>query len=161
LIGGRNTVNNFTQANLPQAGVVLGGGLTPGQLQHALSTITGYYAGARTLITDVASIATVTASSSSANPAYYAPASTPGQFAQFIYLRNNSYFQLDMSVNKAIRVKERWKLNFTAVALNFLNHPFFPLATTSPTSTAFGQISPPAANLSGVRTMQLRGSVEW
>ena len=156
LNGGRNTVNN-----LAQAGVVLGGGLTVDQLQHALSTVTGYFAGARTLITDVASIATVTASASTANPAFYAPAGTPGQWAQSIYLRNNSYFQVDLSANKSIPIKERWRLNFTAVALNFLNHPFFPLATTSPTASSFGQISPPAANLSGVRTMQLRGSVEW
>lgn len=156
LSGGRNTVNN-----LSQSGVVLGNGLTPAQLQHDLSTIKGFYPGSNTLITDVASIATVTANSSAPNPAYYAPAGTPGQYAQFVYLRNNSYFQFDMSINKSIPIKERWRLNFTAVALNFLNHPFFPLANTSPTSSSFGQIAPPAANLSGVRTMQLRGSIEW
>jgi hypothetical protein len=156
LNGGRNTVNNLTQA-----GVVLGNGLTPSQLQHALSTIKGYYPGTNTLITDVASIATVTANSSAPNPAYYAPAGTAGQYAQFIYLRNNRYFQWDMSVTKEIPIKERFKFSFTAVALNVFNHPFFPLANTSPTSSSFGQIAPPAANLSGVRTMQLRGSIEW
>jgi hypothetical protein len=64
-------------------------------------------------------------------------------------------------VNNAIRLKERWSVNFTAVALNVFNHPFFPLANASPTSNQFGQITAPAANLSGVRTMQLRGSLEW
>jgi hypothetical protein len=102
-------------------------------------------------------MATVTASTTAANPAYYAPASTPGQFAQFVYLRNNTAFQYDMSINKAVRIRERLRFNFQAEALNFLNHPFFPLANTSPTATNFGQIT----SAVGTRTMQLRGSLEW
>jgi len=152
LNGGRNTVNNLTQA-----GVVLGGGLTAEQLQHDLSHITGYYAAASGYITDVASVANVTSSTSAANPTYYAPASTPGQYGQFIYLRNNTAFQFDMSINKIIRIKERWRFNFQAEALNALNHPFFPLGNTSPTATNFGQIT----SATGNRTVQLRGSLEW
>jgi hypothetical protein len=157
LNGGRNTVNNFAVSNVPIGGVVLGNGLTTGELQRALSTITGYYAAAKGYITDVGHFANVTASTSSANPAYYAPASTPGDFGQFVYLRNNTAFQYDMSVNKAVRIRERWRFNFQAEALNFLNHPFFPLAVTSPTATNFGQIT----SAVGTRTMQLRGSLEW
>ena len=73
------------------------------------------------------------------------------------HLHNNTFFQFDMSLNKIVRIKERWKLNFQAEALNFLNHPFFPLANTSPTATNFGEIT----TASGTRTVQLRGSVEW
>jgi hypothetical protein len=152
LSGGRNTVNN-----LSQSGVVLGGGLTASQLQHDLSAITGYYSAAKGYITDIGNIATVTPSTSTANPAFYAPASTPGQYSQFIYLRNNTAFQFDMSINKIVRIKERWKFNFQAEALNFLNHPFFPLGNTSPTATNFGQIT----SATGTRTVQLRGSLEW
>jgi hypothetical protein len=152
LSGGRNTVNN-----LSQSGVVLGSGLTVSQLQHDLTAITGYYAAAKGYITDMASIASVTASTTSANPAFYAPASAPGQYAQFVYLRNNTAFQYDMSLNKMVHIRERWKFNFQAEALNFLNHPFFPLANTSPTATNFGQIT----SAVGTRTMQLRGSLEW
>lgn len=152
LNGGRNTVNN-----LSQAGVVLGSGLTVSQLQHDLSSITAYYAAAKGYITDIGAIGNVTPTTSSANPSFYAPASTPGQFAQFIYLRNNTAFQFDMSINKIIRIRERWKFNFQAEALNFLNHPFFPLANTSPTATNFGQITTATGN----RTVQLRGSLEW
>ncbi len=155
LSSGRNTVNNLSTT--VGSGVVLGGGLTASQLQHDLSTITGYYAGAKGYITDVASIATVTASTSTPNAAFYAPASTPGQYGQFIYLRNNTFFQFDMSINKIIRIKERWRFNFQAEALNFLNHPFFPLGVTSPTATNFGQIT----SATGTRTVQLRGSLEW
>jgi hypothetical protein len=151
LSGGRGTFNNFTQP-----GVVLNG-VTSDQLQHALSTVTGYFAGAKSLITDISSIATVTAAASSANQAIYGPASTPGQFGQFVYLRNNTQFQFDMSLNKDIRIHERWKMSLKAEALNFLNHPFFPLGTNSPTSTSFGQITTATGN----RTVLLRGSVEW
>lgn len=152
LNGGRNTVNN-----LAQSGVVLGGGLTLDDLQQRLSTVSGYFAANRVLIADVASIASVTATTSTVNPSLYAPASTPGQFAGFLYLRNNTQFQFDMSLNKDIRINERFRMTFRVVALNFLNHPFFALANTSPTSTAFGQIT----SATGNRTLQIRSSIEW
>ena len=64
-----------------------------------------------------------------------------------------------MSINKELRLTERFRMNFRLVALSFLNHPFFEINTgnSSPTSTAFGQIT--AAN--GARTVQFRGSIEW
>jgi hypothetical protein len=43
------------------------------------------------------------------------------------------------------------------VALNFLNHPFFDVGNSSPTSTTFGQIT----TASGTRTMQFRASIDW
>src|SRR5204863_2213782 len=123
LNGGRNTVNNLTQA-----GVVFGGGFTPEQLQKALSTVAGGFS-STALISNIASIATITqtstASTSQVNPALYAPGSTPGQYAAFVYLRNNNLYTLDMSLNKEVRITERWRLTLRAVALNFLNHPFF------------------------------------
>src|SRR5262249_47763929 len=121
-----------------------------------------YFAGNKVLISDIASIATTTATTSTVNPALYAPASTPGQYAAFIYLRNNTSFQLDMSLNKDIHINERMRVTLRAVALNFLNHPFFPLANTNPTSTSFGQITAPTnAQGPGNRTVQLRASFEW
>ena len=75
------------------------------------------------------------------NSALYAPASTPGQFAGFVYLRNTPLYILDMSVNKEIRIAERWRMTLRMVALNFLNHPFFDIGNPNPTSTTFGQIS--------------------
>jgi hypothetical protein len=155
LNGGRNTVNN-----LSQSGVVFGSGLTPEQLQQALGTVGGSLS-STALISNVSSIATInvtpTAITTQVNPALYAPASTPGQFAAFVYLRNNNSYQLDMSLNKDIKFTERWRMTIRVVALNFLNHPFFAIGNTSPTSTAFGQIT----SASGNRTVQLRASVEW
>jgi hypothetical protein len=155
LNGGRNTVNNLTQA-----GVVFGGGFTPEQLQRALSTVGGSFS--RTaLISNVASIATITqtatASTSQVNAALYAPASTPGQYAAFVYLRNNNLYTLDMSINKDVRITERWRLTLRLAALNFLNHPFFNVGNSVPTATTFGQIT----GASGTRTVQFRASIEW
>jgi hypothetical protein len=155
LNGLRNTVNNLTQA-----GVVFGGGFTPEQLQKALSTVAGGFS--RTaLISDVASIATITqtatASTSQVNPSLYSPASTPGQYAAFVYLRQNNLYTLDMSINKDIRINERLRVTLRLVALNFLNHPFFDIGNSGPTSNTFGQIT----TGSGTRTVQFRGSIDW
>jgi hypothetical protein len=155
LNGGRNTVSNLTQS-----GVVFGNGFTPEQLQKALSQVAGGFT-ATALISNVANISTFTTSGSTktsqVNAALYAPASTPGQFGGFVYLRNNNLYILDMSVNKEVRLTERLRMTFRVVALNFLNHPFFDIANSSPTSTAFGQIT----GASGTRTIQFRGSIEW
>lgn len=155
LNGGRNTVSNLTQS-----GVVFGSGFTPGQLQKALSQVTGGFS-PTALISNVANIATITTSgttkTSQANSALYSPASTPGQFGAFVYLRNNNLYILDMSLNKEVRVTEGFRMTFRLVALNFLNHPFFDIGTSSPTSTSFGQIT----TASGTRTMQFRVSLDW
>ena len=161
LNGGRNTVSNLTQS-----GVVFGGGFTPEQLQKALSKAAGGFS-STALIADIAKIATITqtstASTSVVNPALYAPATTPGQFAAFIYLRNNNLYTFDMSIIKDVRITERMRLTLRLTALNFLNHPFFEIGNPIPTSTSFGQITAPAANTrnQGNRTMQFRASFEW
>jgi hypothetical protein len=155
LNGGRSTVNNLTQS-----GVVFGGGFTPAQLQKALSRVAGSFSNVA-LISDVASIATITTSgttrTSQVNPSLYAPASTPGQYGAFVYLRNNNLYTLDMSVNKDVHITEKLRLTLRLVALNFLNHPFFDIGNSSPTSTTFGQIT----SASGTRAMQFRVSLDW
>jgi len=157
LDGDRNTVNNLTQA-----GVVFNGGFTPDQLQKALNKMSGGFT-PTSLISNVANIATITktatASTSQAKPDLYAPASTPGQYGAFVYLRHNNLYLLNMSINKEVRITEGMRLTFRLVALNFLNHPFFEINTdnASPTSTTFGQIT----NAAGTRTMQFRISLDW
>jgi Carboxypeptidase regulatory-like domain len=162
LNGGRNTVNNLTQA-----GVVFGNGFTPEQLQKALSTVSGGFS-STALISKVASIATITktatASTSQVNPALYGPASTPGQYGAFVYLRNSNLYLLNMSLNKEVRFTERWRMTFRLVALNFLNHPFFEIGNTDPTSTSFGQVTAPpptSGRNQGNRTVQFRVSLDW
>ncbi|MGH9853790.1 MAG: hypothetical protein ACREBD_28445, partial [Blastocatellia bacterium] len=151
LNGGRSTVNNLSAA--AGGGVVFGAGFTPEQLQRAVSTVAGPLS--RTAL--ISNVASLTTSTGAVNPSLYAPNSTPGQYGAFVYLRNNTSYQLDMSLNKEVRITERWRLTLRAVALNFLNHPFFAIGNVSPTARTFGQITTAA----GTRTVQLRGSIEW
>jgi hypothetical protein len=153
LNGGRNTFNNLFQGGVAFGGVVFGGGFTPEQLQRALSTVVGGVS-STALISNVAGLTT---STGAVNPSLYAPASTPGQYGSLVYLRNNTTFQFDMSLNKEVRISERLRLNLLVVALNFLNHPFFSLGNTSPTATTFGQVT----SATGSRTVQIRGGLQW
>ena len=91
----------------------------------------------------------------------YAPASTPGQFAGFVYLRHKPLYIFDMSVNKEIRITEGVRFTMRMVALNFLNHPFFDIGNSSPTSTTFGQITDTTQINTGVRRIQFRASIDW
>ncbi len=150
LNSGRDTFNN-----LVQSGVLFGGGLTPSQLQHDLATIPDpNRVVSGNLISNVASIAQP---NGIANPTYYAPASTPGVFSQFVYLYSNTTFTLNMSLNKAVRIKEKLNAGFRVEAINFLNHPFFALGSTSVTANSFGQVT----SASGNRTVYLRAFLSW
>jgi hypothetical protein len=171
-LGGRETIASgnplllngarFTVNNLSQSGVVFAGGFTPDQLQKALSTVAGGFSNTA-LISNVANIATLNAAArtSQVNPALYGPASTPGQFASFIYLRHNTLYLLDMSINKEVRIRERLRMTWRLVALNFLNHPFFDIGDPNPTSTTFGQITDTTAINNGTRRVQFRVSIDW
>jgi hypothetical protein len=87
----------------------------------------------------------------------YGPATTPGAFGSLVYLRNNTSFILNMSLNKEIRIHEKLRVGFRVEALNFLNHPFFALGSTSVTASTFGQVS----SATGTRTVLLRAFVSW
>ena len=157
LNSGRNTVNN-----LSQSGVLFLGGFTQEQLQKALGTIGGNFSNTA-LIADVASIATINtaARTSQVNSALYAPAGTPGQFGGFVYLQHKPLYIFDMSINKEIHITERLRMTMRMVALNFLNHPYFDIGNSSPTSTTFGQITDTTAINTGVRRIQFRVSIDW
>ena len=146
----RDTFNN-----LVQSGVVFGSGLKPGQLQHSLATIpNSNQVVSGNLISNVASISQ---SNGIPNPSYYAPAGTPGAFSQLVYLYSNTTFALNMSLNKAVRIHEKLNVGFRLEAINFLNHPFFALGTTTVTSNSFGQVSTATGN----RTVYLRAFLSW
>jgi hypothetical protein len=148
---GRDTVNQ-----LAQSGVVFGNGLTLNQLQKDLATIPNMnQVVSGNLVSNVSGIVQ---SSGIANPADYAPASTPGVFSDLVYLYGKTTFTLNMSLNKQVRIKERWNVGFRMEALNFLNHPFFTsLGSSSVTANSFGQVS----SASGNRSVLFRAYVSW
>ncbi len=151
LSSGRDTVNN-----LAQSGVVLGSGLTVNQLRQDLATIPNMNQVVNGNL--VSNVSSIVQSNGIANPAYYAPASTPGVFSQFIYLYGKTTFSLNMSLNKSVRIKERLNVGFRLEALNFLNHPFFTsLGSSSVTANSFGQVS----SASGTRSVLLRAYLSW
>jgi hypothetical protein len=47
----------------------------------------------------------------------------------------------DLSAIKNTRIREKWQLQFAAQFINAFNHPQFTAPTTTPTSTAFGQVT--------------------
>jgi hypothetical protein len=153
----RNTVNQ-----LAQSGVVLGSGLTFQQLRNDLASIPDMHrVVAGNLISNVAGI---TQSNGAPNPAYYGPASTPGAFADLLYIYQRTSFNLDMSLFKSIPITERLRMSFELDALNFLNHPFFQLGNTSPTATNFGQVSATMNGNAGTnfgRAVLLRAYLNW
>jgi hypothetical protein len=60
-------------------------------------------------------------------------------------LEGPSRFQLDMNLNKRVRLDERRDLEFRADVTNVLNHPVFAVPNTNINSANFGQISEASA----------------
>jgi hypothetical protein len=151
LSSSRDTVNN-----LAQSGVVFGNGLTLSELQQDLSTIPNLHqvTSSGNLVSNVSTLAQA---SGIANPAYYGPATTPGAFGQLAYIYGTTSFTMNMSLNKTIRIHERLNIGFRLEALNFLNHPFFALGSTSVTANTFGQVS----SATGNRTVLMRAFLSW
>ena len=150
LNSGRDTFNS-----LSQSGVVFAGGFTPLQLQADLSTIPNRSKSVSGNL--ISNVAAVQQASGASNPSFYAPASTAGAFSQLVYLRNTTSFGLNMSLNKTIPFSERINLAVRMEAINFLNHPYFNLGSTSVTSNSFGQVSSAA----GTRTILMRAALNF
>ncbi|HXE31430.1 MAG TPA: hypothetical protein VN515_06475, partial [Terriglobales bacterium] len=150
LTSGRDTFNDRSSS-----GEVFAGGLTPAQLQADLNSVPNTSVNVNGDL--VSNIAAIAQSNGIANPSFYAPASTPGSFGQIAYLRNVPSVSLNMSLNKSIPLAERLNLSLRAEALNFLNHPFFNMGSTSSTSNSFGLVS----GASGTRTILIRAALNY
>jgi len=60
---------------------------------------------------------------------------------RFSGIRGPGLNNWDISVIKNTQIKERLRVQFTAEGINALNHPQFTTPNTTPTSTAFGQVT--------------------
>ena len=92
------------------------------------------------------------------NPQYLAPATTPGEFGQFVYLSGPGLRALDVGIAKDFRTGGRTSLNFAALMVNALNTRNTVVGTTggathSIDSTTFGQSTTLAR---GAREVQFR-----
>ena len=115
-----------------------------------------------------------------ANPSYLTPASTAGAFGYRPYVWGPGWYNIDLSVNKSIPIRESVRFTFQTEFLNLTNHPtfsFVPLSV-SPTNpgaiglgvlgTNFGQTANYAANpvangnfFSGARQIEFRANLEF
>ena len=60
---------------------------------------------------------------------------------RFSYIRGDGQNQADLSIIKNTRIREGLQSQFRFEAINALNHPQFSTPNTTPTSTAFGQVT--------------------
>ena len=72
--------------------------------------------------------------------------------SQFSGIRGDGIHQVDLSVIKDTRIKERFTLQLRGEAYNALNTPMFGAPNTTPTSTAFGAVT---TQFSYPRTIQI------
>ena len=149
LVSNRNTVNQY------DAGVVLNG-VTASQLQNLLTVRPG--PNRNISFVD----ASLVGSDGRSNPQLLSPASTPGQFGQFVYLYGPKYVQADISLIKDIPIREPIRMRLAAEMLNAFNHPVFQVggnaARINITSTTFGQTTSTAV---GPRNIQLRAEIQF
>ncbi len=155
-------VNGFTynavgSTPLNNGGVFLNG-LSAGQLQDLFNHFSG---NANKTVNFVSP--NLIGSDGRSNPTILAPATTAGQFGQFVYLYGPHVFSNDLAMLKEVLITEKLRFGFQVEALNAFNHPIFsPISTVgnsiSITSTRFGQTS---TALIGPRNLQLRAYLQW
>ncbi len=152
LTSGRSTVNT------EDSGVILKNGLTVDDLQRMIKISPGpgfnrYWIDPKLIGPD-----------GRANPDYLDVPTTPGEFGQIVYLYGANIWNLDVSVNKAIRITNGVTFTVHVTAANVLNHPIWStpgfLQQTSVQSVTFGQSTQPANNANS-RTVYLRGTVSF
>jgi hypothetical protein len=95
-----------------------------------------------------------------ANQKFFAPWTTAGTLGQRFYLSGPWFWSFNTSVNKDVRINERFRFTLQAECLNILNHPEFDLPNLSPTGNTFGQVTSVMSG-NAPRAVQLRGYLRW
>jgi hypothetical protein len=147
LVSNRDTVNQY------DSGVVLNG-VTANQLQKLLTVRPG--PNRNISFVDPSLLG----SDGRANPQLLSPATTAGQWGQFVYLYGPKYVQADVSLIKDIPIREPIRMRLALEALNAFNHPVFQVGANAAriniTSTTFGQTTSAAV---GPRNLQIRAQI--
>jgi hypothetical protein len=147
LVSGRNTVNQF------DSGVELVG-MTAKELQEMVKIRKDPAAASRGSVLwlpdDVIKNTLIAFGLQPGTPSgrYIAPASTPGQFGSFIYLRGPGFFRADLSLVKKTRIAEKSDVEFRVEFLNAFNHTNFLIG-----NFGVGDVSNADANTVSVNTL--------
>jgi hypothetical protein len=100
------------------------------------------------------------ASNGIANSTYITPASTPGVFGNRPYVYGPGWYNIDLSVNKSIPIRESVRFTLNAEFLNATNHPTFNIGNLAVQATNFGQTSN-GNFFSQARRIELRANIEF
>ena len=92
-----------------------------------------------------------------ANPAYLRVNNIPGYFGQLLYLTGRNNWNLDASLTKTFKIREKMNFQLFAAASNVFNHPQWGMPNTNIFSTSFGIVGAP----SGSRSMNFRGTINF
>jgi hypothetical protein len=93
-----------------------------------------------------------------ANSAYISPASTPGQFGQFIWLHDPSNFNTDLSLTKLVPIRKALNLKVQGVFLNAFNHVSWAGMDAGVQDGTFGSTS---ALATGPRQIEIRANLQF
>lgn len=143
--GGYGTVNTN------DAGIVLNG-ITVSDLQKAVGVRKGGSPWVQTI--DPKFIG----GNGAANTAYLTPAATPGAWGYRPYIWGPGWYNVDLSVNKSIPVRESIRVVLQGEFLNLFNHPNFGLGGLGVQSLTFGQST---GGPGGPRVVEFRLNIEF
>jgi hypothetical protein len=155
LTGGNNTFNN-----LFDGGIVLNG-VTASQIQHAIgvhpnpSCTVGQPCNSRSWI-DPKFIASNPQTSSFAS-AMITPNAAPGSVGYRPWFYGMHHFSTDMSLSKAIAIREGMNFSLQGEFLNVFNHPGWDVGSTSLQDPNFGITS----SVGGSRVIEVRANFEF
>ena len=95
-----------------------------------------------------------------ASASYLGPNNIAGSFGFRPYVYGPGWYNIDLSVNKTIPIRESIRFALQAEFLNATNHPTFNLGNLSVQSTSFGQSTNGNA-FSQARRIEFRANLEF
>jgi len=95
-----------------------------------------------------------------ANSALISPNNIAGSFGYRPYVYGPGWYNIDLSVNKSIPIRESLRFTFQAEFLNATNHPTFNIGSLAVQSTSFGQTTSGNA-FSQARRIEFRANIEF
>lgn len=145
--------NGFATVNTNQSdsGVVFNG-ITAADFQQGI----GVYKSGNPWVTTFD--AKYIGSNGAANPNYLAPQNTPGAWGYRPYVHGPGWYNLDLSVNKTIPIRERFRFVVQGEFLNATNHPTFGIGSLAVQNLTFGQST---TGPTGPRVIEFRANIEF
>lgn len=143
--------NGFNTVNNSDAGVDLNG-ITVSDFQKSIGVIKG--GNPWVLTFDPKFIA----GNGASNASYISPHSTAGVWGYRPYVHGPGWYNIDLSVNKTVPIRESIRFILQTEFLNATNHPTFNLGSLSVQSLTFGQST---SGPSGPRIVEFRANIEF